>query len=390
MQQENQNQAYDPNNTASTGSYNQPYYDPGNPYTTQPNQNFGPNPNSTNPNLADDPYQSPSMYPDYSQTYNTTDYQTYDNMPYDPATNAASAYPNPNQVDPNHNFNAPKSGNRIFLYGSIVLAVILLIATGVLIYLNRPGQTADTNPNTANTASTTTTQTTTPNSNSTSSSNGNSTGEGKTDSTTRPAQPTEANNSKTGGSNTPATKARKFNETKLPKTWLRKNFTSPDVDNDGNCLTTTKCGESSDPDRDGLSNIEEYNFGTDPLKADTDNDGLADGDEVFVYYSDPTNQDSDADGYKDAAELIGCYDPIVNSNAKMEIGRQTTISRNVGVSPLNEPTRSTLLKGEGALKATNSDISSKGYVSSACGTTTGANNTTPSTTTPTSSSTKPN
>ena len=35
-----------------------------------------------------------------------------------------------------------------------------------------------------------------------------------------------------------------------------------------------------DPDRDGLTNLQEYLFGTDPHNADTDGDGLTDGDEV--------------------------------------------------------------------------------------------------------------
>ena len=35
-----------------------------------------------------------------------------------------------------------------------------------------------------------------------------------------------------------------------------------------------------DPDRDGLSNSNEYYYKTDPFQADTDGDGCADGQEV--------------------------------------------------------------------------------------------------------------
>jgi hypothetical protein len=40
------------------------------------------------------------------------------------------------------------------------------------------------------------------------------------------------------------------------------------------------CGGNADPDNDGLSNNDEFRFGTDPLNRDTDNDGKVDGKEV--------------------------------------------------------------------------------------------------------------
>ena len=69
---------------------------------------------------------------------------------------------------------------------------------------------------------------------------------------------------------------------------------------------------SSDPDRDGLDAAEEAEFGTDPLLADTDGDGLSDRDEVLgagplVGFgpSDPLDADVDDDGLLDGSEIRG-------------------------------------------------------------------------------------
>ena len=58
-----------------------------------------------------------------------------------------------------------------------------------------------------------------------------------------------------------------------------------------------------DPDLDGLPNIVEFNWGTDPTVADTDGDGLTDGAEVATYQTIPTDPDSDNDGLSDGAEV---------------------------------------------------------------------------------------
>ncbi len=58
-----------------------------------------------------------------------------------------------------------------------------------------------------------------------------------------------------------------------------------------------------DPDEDGLSTCEEEKIGTDPLNADTDGDGLKDGEEIQKYNSDPLKADSDGDGLKDGEEV---------------------------------------------------------------------------------------
>ncbi len=68
---------------------------------------------------------------------------------------------------------------------------------------------------------------------------------------------------------------------------------------------------SLDNDNDGLSADEEAALGTDPEVADTDGDGLIDGDEVNIYGSDPLSTDGDADGLPDAYEVAQGYDPAV-------------------------------------------------------------------------------
>ncbi len=60
---------------------------------------------------------------------------------------------------------------------------------------------------------------------------------------------------------------------------------------------------TSDDDKDGLTLDEEEKLGTDPKKADSDGDGLTDGEEVNKYKTNPLNNDSDGDGLKDNDEM---------------------------------------------------------------------------------------
>ncbi|NMA91138.1 MAG: VWA domain-containing protein, partial [Amphibacillus sp.] len=64
-----------------------------------------------------------------------------------------------------------------------------------------------------------------------------------------------------------------------------------------------------DFDGDGLNNIQELLYGTDPYNDDTDEDGLTDYDEIFVYYTDPLSTDTDADGLSDILEIEYDMDP---------------------------------------------------------------------------------
>jgi hypothetical protein len=58
-----------------------------------------------------------------------------------------------------------------------------------------------------------------------------------------------------------------------------------------------------DSDSDGLSDVDESAFGTNPHDQDTDDDGLSDGEEVNSFSTDPLNTDSDSDGMQDGTEV---------------------------------------------------------------------------------------
>lgn len=69
---------------------------------------------------------------------------------------------------------------------------------------------------------------------------------------------------------------------------------------------------SADSDNDGINDYRELvDFGTDPLNPDTDDDGINDFNEVFVYNTDPLNIDTDGDLLYDGGELLYQTDPLV-------------------------------------------------------------------------------
>jgi len=92
----------------------------------------------------------------------------------------------------------------------------------------------------------------------------------------------------------------------------------PDDDNDGmpddwettHGLNSLVDDSALDPDSDGLSNFEEYQHGTDPKLADTDGDGLTDGDEVNLYGTNPRDRDTDGDSFTDGNEVRVGTDPL--------------------------------------------------------------------------------
>ena len=75
-------------------------------------------------------------------------------------------------------------------------------------------------------------------------------------------------------------------------------------------------GDVCDPDadNDGLLNIDEVIWGSDPLVSDTDTDGLTDGQEVNAYNTNPVNPDTDSDGVTDGDEVnVYGIDPNVSN-----------------------------------------------------------------------------
>jgi hypothetical protein len=68
-----------------------------------------------------------------------------------------------------------------------------------------------------------------------------------------------------------------------------------------------------DQDKDGLSTIAEFNLGTNPNIADTDGDGIEDGEEVIAgsdgFISNPLLADTDGDGLSDGIEILVGSDP---------------------------------------------------------------------------------
>lgn len=70
--------------------------------------------------------------------------------------------------------------------------------------------------------------------------------------------------------------------------------------------------DTTDTDHDGLTDDEEYQYGTNPRKADTDGDGLLDGQEVKKYHTNPLKADTDDDGLSDGDEVL-----IYKTNPKL-------------------------------------------------------------------------
>lgn len=80
----------------------------------------------------------------------------------------------------------------------------------------------------------------------------------------------------------------------LPDSWEITHF--DDLSRDGS-------EDEDSPAPDGLTNKQEFDEGTDPKKADSDDDGLTDGDEVLIHLTDPLDDDSDNDGLSDGDEI---------------------------------------------------------------------------------------
>jgi hypothetical protein len=96
-----------------------------------------------------------------------------------------------------------------------------------------------------------------------------------------------------------------------------------DSDNDGmddawetlNGLNVGSNDAAGDPDADNLPNIDEFTNQTNPQVADTDGDGLKDGDELLVYHTHPLRTDTDSDGLADGPEVLSYHtNPLVKDS----------------------------------------------------------------------------
>ncbi|MBQ7216115.1 MAG: VWA domain-containing protein [Synergistaceae bacterium] len=97
--------------------------------------------------------------------------------------------------------------------------------------------------------------------------------------------------------------------------WLNYNPLLEDTDGNG------ILDRDEDPDGDGLTNLQESNIGTNMVIKDTDHDGLNDYDEAMTYHTDPLKPDTDGDGVDDATEIAIGSDPL-----KAETSFSTTLA----------------------------------------------------------------
>ncbi len=94
-------------------------------------------------------------------------------------------------------------------------------------------------------------------------------------------------------------------------------------------VTVLKKG--SDPDDDGIITGDELSNDADPMREDTDSDGLDDGSEIREYKSNPAKKDTDGDGLSDGVEVEEPFsDPTKNDtdgdglNDTVEINKHQT------------------------------------------------------------------
>lgn len=91
--------------------------------------------------------------------------------------------------------------------------------------------------------------------------------------------------------------------------------TQPDADGDGLGVYDDPNDNNPDTDADGLADLAEVQFGSDPSLPDTDTDGLTDDLELF-WGTSPTQADADGDGLLDKQEIDG-WEVVVQASPRI-------------------------------------------------------------------------
>jgi hypothetical protein len=103
------------------------------------------------------------------------------------------------------------------------------------------------------------------------------------------------------------------------------------------CGDVAICGDDSDPDRDGLKNLQEFNEQTDPNNPDSDSDQIADGDEINIFSLDPLKFRTAGDPlYSDTDYVKGGYDSA--SGQKFTADQLAQIKQKITQDGLHQPT----------------------------------------------------
>jgi hypothetical protein len=122
---------------------------------------------------------------------------------------------------------------------------------------------------------------------------------------------------------------RAFATNDLPATLRVRIIGLADLDRDG-----IPDRDDPDIDGDGLSNIQEIAFGTDPRKRDTDNDGLTDSEERALG-TDPLKRDTDGDGLADGVDsnpLNPASMPVLEPVSAIDVAEGRTIQLTIQAS----------------------------------------------------------
>ena len=96
----------------------------------------------------------------------------------------------------------------------------------------------------------------------------------------------------------------------------------------------TIVADLADADADGLADVTERQLGTDPANADTDGDGLTDGDEEILVNTSALVADTDGDGFGDGIEVAAGSGPTAASSFPVTVAGTVSNAVTVLSGPL--------------------------------------------------------